>query len=454
LGAVQSSAFAPVLQPIEVQIHDRRRVQREDLTDHQSADDRDAERPPHFRAGAGAKRERQSAEHGRHRRHQNRPEAQEAGFENRVARALAFVPLGGQREVHHHDGVLLHDADEQDDADHRDHRQVRARDDQCQQRACARRGNRRQNRDRVDVAFVQHAEHDKDRGQGGCDQDRLAAERILIGLSGAGEHRVKRRRHSDLPRGAPDFVDRIAQGDPRCEVERDRYSGEEPLVIDGERGDRRCPTGERAQRDHRALRRSHEQIVQRGRALPVLGRDFHDHVILVLPAIHRRHLALTEGVVESSVDERRRDAVARGLVTVVVHERLQPVILLVAAHVGDDRNLPQLLQHPGRIGQQIGQVVALHRELILGVAQAPSDADVLRRLQVERCAGDLVQERAKTRNDLVGPRAASVERLQGDEQPRRIGRTPAAGEAHDVGHIRIGFDDLDEPQQETVHRLK
>ena len=57
--------------------------------------------------GTGAKRQRQRAEHRRHRRHENRSKAQQAGFEDRVARALAFVPLGRQREIHHHDRVLL-----------------------------------------------------------------------------------------------------------------------------------------------------------------------------------------------------------------------------------------------------------------------------------------------------------------------------------------------------------
>ncbi len=36
------------------------------------------------------------------------------------------VALGLEREVDHHDGVLLDDADQQDDADERDHRQLRA----------------------------------------------------------------------------------------------------------------------------------------------------------------------------------------------------------------------------------------------------------------------------------------------------------------------------------------
>ena len=41
--------------------------------------------------------------------------------------------------------------------------------------------------------------------------------------------------------------------------------------------------------------------------------------------------------------------------------------------------LPQLLQHARRVGRQIVKVVALHRELVLGVALAAADADVLRR---------------------------------------------------------------------------
>ena len=35
-------------------------------------------------------------------------------------RRLAFLAFGFEREVDHHDGVLLHDADQQDDADERD----------------------------------------------------------------------------------------------------------------------------------------------------------------------------------------------------------------------------------------------------------------------------------------------------------------------------------------------
>jgi hypothetical protein len=37
---------------------------------------------------------------------------------------MPCVPLGVQREVDHHDRVLLDDADQQDDADHRDDAQI------------------------------------------------------------------------------------------------------------------------------------------------------------------------------------------------------------------------------------------------------------------------------------------------------------------------------------------
>ena len=40
--------------------------------------------------------------------------------------AHALLALGVQREIDHHDAVLLHNADEQDDADQRDHAEIRA----------------------------------------------------------------------------------------------------------------------------------------------------------------------------------------------------------------------------------------------------------------------------------------------------------------------------------------
>ena len=151
-----------------------------------------------------AERQRQAAEQRRHRRHHDRPEAQQAGLVDRLLRRLALRALRLQREVDHHDGVLLHDADQQDDADQRDHAQVGAAEQQRQDRADAGRGQRRENRDRVDVALVEHAQHDVDGDQRGQDQQRLVGERGLEGLRRALEAGADAGGQPDLALGGGD----------------------------------------------------------------------------------------------------------------------------------------------------------------------------------------------------------------------------------------------------------
>ena len=69
-------------------------------------------------------RQRHAAQQRRHRSHHDRPEAQQACLINRVVRILALFALGFEREIDHHDGVLLHDADQQHDADNRHHASI------------------------------------------------------------------------------------------------------------------------------------------------------------------------------------------------------------------------------------------------------------------------------------------------------------------------------------------
>ena len=152
-ATLRTHAFDPEPEPIQIQIDDRRRVQRQHLADHQAADDGDAERSAQLRAGAAAERQRQRAQQRRHRGHHDRPEAQQAGLVDRLVRGLALRPLRLQREVDHHDGVLLHDADQQNDADHRDDGELGLEEQQRQQRAHAGRRQRRENRDRDGCSF-------------------------------------------------------------------------------------------------------------------------------------------------------------------------------------------------------------------------------------------------------------------------------------------------------------
>src|SRR3954471_10151625 len=65
IGSLPTPALNPESHAIEIEIHDRRGVQREELTEQESPHDRDAQRPAQFRPVAVAERERQGAEHRR-----------------------------------------------------------------------------------------------------------------------------------------------------------------------------------------------------------------------------------------------------------------------------------------------------------------------------------------------------------------------------------------------------
>ncbi len=176
-----------MLQAVEVQIDDRGGVERQHLADDQAADDGDAERAAQFGAGAGAERQGEGAEQGGHGGHHDGTEAQHAGFEDGVAGVLAFGALRRQGEIDHHDGVFLDDADQQNDADDGDDAEVGFGDHQSEQRADARGRQRGKDGDGMDVALVEHAEHDVDGGERGRDEQGFAAEGLLVSLGSSGE---------------------------------------------------------------------------------------------------------------------------------------------------------------------------------------------------------------------------------------------------------------------------
>ena len=74
---------------------------------------------PELRAFSGSERERQRAEQGGEGGHHDRAKAQKARLLDRIAR-VAPRPLRLKREVDHHDGVLLDDADQEQDSDRGD----------------------------------------------------------------------------------------------------------------------------------------------------------------------------------------------------------------------------------------------------------------------------------------------------------------------------------------------
>ena len=115
----------PLPEPVEIKKDDRRRIERQRLAEQQAADDGYPQRMTQFRPLAGPERQRQGAEHGGEGRHHDRAEAQQAGLGDRLARLQPLAP-GLEGEVDHHDRVLLDDADQQNDADRGDDRELDA----------------------------------------------------------------------------------------------------------------------------------------------------------------------------------------------------------------------------------------------------------------------------------------------------------------------------------------
>ena len=84
-----------------------------------------------------------------------------------------------EREVDLHDGVLLDDADEQNEADERVDVQLVVKGIQREERAEPGGRQARKNRERVDVALVERAEHDVDDADRHEQQQAEVAHRLL-----------------------------------------------------------------------------------------------------------------------------------------------------------------------------------------------------------------------------------------------------------------------------------
>ena len=191
---------------------------------------------PGLATRAPADRDRQRSGQGRHRRHHDGPEPHAARLENRVARGLAVAPFGIEREVDHHDRVFLHEAHQHDNSHERIDAQLGTKDEQREQRAESRKWQARQNRERVNEAFVENAQHDvdhDDREQQQEDQPLLARlERLRRARESGADGRGQR-----LPRGLLDVSHRRAERHARRQVERQGHGRELPAVVHAQGAD-------------------------------------------------------------------------------------------------------------------------------------------------------------------------------------------------------------------------
>ena len=103
---------------------------------------------------------------------------------------------------------------------------------------------------------------------------------------------------------------------------------------------------------------------------------------------------------------------------------------------------------------QLVEVGVLQRVLVLRARRAAADVDVLRRLQEELRALDLVELGPQPGDDLIGGALRSFARLQGDEEAAGVERElppPAPIDHGDVGDRRVRQHDLAELLLEAHH---
>ncbi len=113
-------------------------------------------------------------------------------------------------------------------------------------------------------------------------------------------------------------------------------------------------------------------------------------------------------------------------------------LLLVGVDVGELRQRLQRLQFLGPSSYSSCRSVVLQRVLVLRVALAPADADVLHRLQEQLAPGDLGQLLPQARDDLCRRVSVALGRAASattNMKPELV--CAAAGEADDVSHRRI-----------------
>src|SRR6266851_4597507 len=89
--ARDGGAPEPLRQPVKREINNWCREQRQGLAENQAAYNADAQGTAKLRSSSAAQGQRQAAQHGGHRGHQDGPEAQQTRLINRVNGTLAFL---------------------------------------------------------------------------------------------------------------------------------------------------------------------------------------------------------------------------------------------------------------------------------------------------------------------------------------------------------------------------
>ena len=196
-------------EPVHFHEDDRRDEQRQQLRDDKAADHGDAERLAQFRTCARAECDGERPKQRAEGRHHDRPEPAHAGLVNGGCGRLGFFAHQFHRDIDHHDRVFLDDADQHQQADQRDDREIHAHHLQRHQRAEGRRRQAGEDGQRMDETLVKHAENDID------GQHRRQNEEAGIALALLEDRRRAAIAGEDILRQAYRALDLI---DPACGI--------------------------------------------------------------------------------------------------------------------------------------------------------------------------------------------------------------------------------------------
>ena len=154
-------AHHPAADPFDRDVGRRNDEKCEDRREEHAAHHRDAQRSPGIAAGAASQRDRQDADHGRQRRHQDRAEPPPRrlgdGLDQRHAAPTELVG-----ELHDQNGILGHEPDQHHETDLAEEIQCRSRDLQRDQRTRERERDGDEDRDGMGEAFELRRQHQED----------------------------------------------------------------------------------------------------------------------------------------------------------------------------------------------------------------------------------------------------------------------------------------------------
>jgi len=124
---------------------------------------------------------------------------------------------------------------EENDADQGDDAEFSTEHQQCQHRTDTRRRQRRQDRDRMDVALIQDAKHDVDSDERGRESNTARWRSTAGMLARCLKVAVDRGRDANPIHRIADGSHGVAEGRARREVKRHRRRHEQAVMVDSKR---------------------------------------------------------------------------------------------------------------------------------------------------------------------------------------------------------------------------